>query len=131
MDELRVDGDRCKLGGTRIQRRIQPAEGNSRLFGSDDHSIAAEPTRDFPGDGACRARGERRRSMKLVLHILIKDLRRQRLEISGYCLAVVAWAWREAHPTALEWMRQPELLPMMMFGLRFLVTIRAVQGESL
>ncbi len=69
--------------------------------------------------------------MSLILHILRKDLRRQRLEILGYCVAVVAWALRTAHPDAFEWFRQRDLLPILMFCLWILVTIRAVQGESL
>jgi hypothetical protein len=69
--------------------------------------------------------------MRLILHIFLKDLRRQRLEILGYCVSVVVWAWREIHPAAFEWLRERELLPMLMFGLWFLITIRAVQGESL
>ena len=69
--------------------------------------------------------------MRLTLHIMLKDLRRQRLEILGYCLAVVAWAWREVHPTAFEWLRERNLLPVLMFGLWLLVTVRAAQDESL
>jgi hypothetical protein len=69
--------------------------------------------------------------MRLILHILLKDLRRQRLEILGYCTAVVIWAWREVHPAAFEWLRERDLLPILMFGLWILVTIRAIQGESL
>jgi len=69
--------------------------------------------------------------MRLILHIILKDLRRQRLDILGYCVAVVAWAWREVNPATFEWLRERELLPELMFGLWLLVTIRAVQGESL
>jgi hypothetical protein len=69
--------------------------------------------------------------MRLIPHIVLKDLRRQRLEILGYCVAVVVWAWREVHPAAFEWLREREMLPMLIFGLWLLVTVRAVQGESL
>jgi hypothetical protein len=69
--------------------------------------------------------------MRLILHILLKDLRRQRLEILGYCIAVVVWAWREVHPASFQWLREGDLPPMLMFGLWILVTIRAIQGESL
>jgi hypothetical protein len=69
--------------------------------------------------------------MSQILQIVRKDLRRQRLEILGYCVAVAAWALQTAHPGAFEWFQQRELLPILLFGLWGLLTIRAVQGESL
>jgi hypothetical protein len=69
--------------------------------------------------------------MKMVLHILKKDLRRHWIEISGYLLVCATWAWREAHPFELEWMKRNELIPILLFGLMFLITVRLVQGECL
>lgn len=69
--------------------------------------------------------------MKMILHILLKDLRRQWMEIAAYLLVCATWAWREAHPFALEWLRQRELIPILLFGLWMLVTVRLVQGECL
>jgi hypothetical protein len=69
--------------------------------------------------------------MKMILHIMFKDLRRHWLELSGYLLACLLWAWREAHPMALDWVRQREYIPILLFGLWFLITIRLIQGESM
>jgi hypothetical protein len=69
--------------------------------------------------------------MKMILHILLKDLRRHWMEITGFLLVCATWAWREAHPFEWEWMRQRELIPILLFGLWFLVTVRLVQGECL
>lgn len=69
--------------------------------------------------------------MKMILHILLKDLRRHRLEIAGFLLVCVSWAWQQAHPFGLEWMQQRELIPILLFGLWFLLTVRLVQGECL
>jgi hypothetical protein len=69
--------------------------------------------------------------MKMILHILLKDLRRHWLEISAYLLVCATWAWREAHPFALEWLRQRDLIPILLFGLWMLITVRLVQGECL
>ena len=69
--------------------------------------------------------------MKMILHILFKDLRGHWMEISGYLLVCATWAWREAYPFELEWMKQRELLPILFFGLWILVTVRLVQEECL
>lgn len=69
--------------------------------------------------------------MKIILHILLKDLRRQWIEISLFLLVCVAWAWQIAHPSAWEWFRQRDFTPVLFFGMWFLVVIRAVQGECL
>jgi hypothetical protein len=69
--------------------------------------------------------------MKLVLHILAKDLRRHRWELMLFVLACAAWAWQTAHPFGLLWARIREFAPFLFFGLWFLVTVRVVQGESL
>lgn len=69
--------------------------------------------------------------MKMILHILLKDLRAHWLEITGYLLVCATWAWREADPFELEWMKQRELVPILFFGLWTLLTVRLVQGECL
>jgi hypothetical protein len=69
--------------------------------------------------------------MKIVLHILAKDLRRHWREIALYLLACAAWAWQTAEPFALEWLHQHEFTPVLMFGLWFFIVIRIVQGELL
>jgi hypothetical protein len=69
--------------------------------------------------------------MKMILHILLKDLRRHWMEIAAYLLVCATWAWREAHPLALEWLRQRELIPILLFGLWMLIAVRLVQGECL
>jgi hypothetical protein len=69
--------------------------------------------------------------MKIILHILVKDLRRQWIEISLFVLVCIAWVWQTAHPSSWEWFRQRELVPVLLFGMWFLVVIRAVQGECL
>jgi len=69
--------------------------------------------------------------MKMVLHILLKDLRRHCWEAALLILATAAWAWNLAHPNRFVWLRQREMLPIALFGLWFLITIRVVQGESL
>ncbi|MGB7742957.1 MAG: hypothetical protein WBL41_09385 [Terracidiphilus sp.] len=69
--------------------------------------------------------------MRLILHILAKDLRRHRWELLLYVFACAAWAWQMAKPVELDWLRQKELVPILFFGMWFILVIRAVQGESL
>jgi hypothetical protein len=69
--------------------------------------------------------------MKLVLHILLKDLRRHRWEIVLFLLSCAAWTWQTAYPSGWPWLRTREVVPILLFGLWFLITIRVVQGESL
>jgi hypothetical protein len=69
--------------------------------------------------------------MKIILHILTKDLRRQWIEISLFVLVCAAWVWQTTHPLEWDWFRQRELTPVLLFGLWFFVVIRAVQGECL
>jgi hypothetical protein len=69
--------------------------------------------------------------MKIVLHILAKDLRRHRWEIALLVLAGAAWVWQTVSPLGWEWLRQRGFVPVLFFGLWFFVTIRVVQGESL
>jgi hypothetical protein len=69
--------------------------------------------------------------MKIVLHILAKDLRRQWIEIGLFVLTCAAWAWQTAHPLAIAWFRQRDFVPVLLFGLWFFIVIRAVQGECL
>jgi hypothetical protein len=69
--------------------------------------------------------------MRMIFHILKKDLRRHRLEIGLFVLACAAWAWQTAHPSGWIWMSEKGFLPVLLFLLWFLVTVRVVQGESL
>jgi hypothetical protein len=69
--------------------------------------------------------------MKIILHILVKDLRRQWIELSLFVLVCAAWVWQSAHPMAWEWFRQREFVPVLLFGLWFFIVIHAVQGECL
>jgi hypothetical protein len=69
--------------------------------------------------------------MKMILHIFRKDLRRHRIEIGLYMLACAAWAWETAHPFGWVWLTEKEFVPIVLFGLWFVVTVRVVQGESL
>src|SRR5450631_1517570 len=69
--------------------------------------------------------------MKIILHIMLKDLRRHWWEIGLYVLSCGTWAWQIQHPGAWRWLQQKELAPIVMFGLWFLIAIRAIQGECL
>jgi len=69
--------------------------------------------------------------VKMILHILLKDLRRQWREIALYVLVSADWAWLSTHPGSWEWMRQKNMLPAVLFGLWVFIVIRAVQGECL
>lgn len=67
----------------------------------------------------------------MVLHILTKDLRHHRWEIALYVLACAAWTWQTANPLESDWLRQKGLVPLLLFGMWFILVIRAVQGEPL
>jgi len=70
--------------------------------------------------------------MKMALHILLKDLRRMRAEIPLYMLTCATWAFTKTHPIASEWLHDRlQYIPVVLFGLWGLITIRMVQGESL
>ena len=69
--------------------------------------------------------------MKIILHILAKDLRRHKWELMLFVLACAAWAWQTAEPFGLLWNRTREFAPILFFGLWFIVTVRVIQGESL
>jgi hypothetical protein len=69
--------------------------------------------------------------MKMIVHILRKDLRRHRLEIGFFVLACAAWAWQTAHPFGWIWLSEKGFVPIALFGLWFVVTVRVVQGELL
>lgn len=68
---------------------------------------------------------------RMILHIVRKDLRRHWIEISLFVLVCGAWAWQAAHPSAWIWMTERELVPIVLFGLWFIVTVRLIQGECL
>jgi hypothetical protein len=69
--------------------------------------------------------------MKLILHILAKDLRHHKLEIGLYCAIVAAWAWQLAHPSLRTAENVIGLLYTALFVIWFVLVVRAVQGESL
>ena len=69
--------------------------------------------------------------MKLLLHIILKDLRRHWPEVGAYFFIVVAWTHQQSDPSAFAWLHQREFIPIFLFALWFLVVIRAIQGESL
>jgi hypothetical protein len=69
--------------------------------------------------------------MRIILHILLKDLRRHWREIVLFFAVTAGWAYQQAHPYTLLWLRQKELLPILLFLLWFFITIRVVQGEAL
>ena len=69
--------------------------------------------------------------MKIVLHILLKDLRRHWIEIGLFVLVCAAWTWQISHPMAWEWLRQREMVSILLFGLWIFVTVRVVHGECL
>jgi hypothetical protein len=69
--------------------------------------------------------------MKMILHILAKDFRRQWIEIGLFVLTCAAWVFQTAHPGAFAWFRQRDFTPVLLFGLWFFIVIRAVQGENL
>ncbi|HWG19629.1 MAG TPA: hypothetical protein VG225_03800 [Terracidiphilus sp.] len=67
----------------------------------------------------------------MLLHILLKDLRRHRWEILLFVAIVAAWAWQQTHRFYWLEVHAKELLVIVMFVLWFFLTIRGVQGESL
>ena len=67
----------------------------------------------------------------MILHVLLKDLRRQWREIALYILVCTEWAWQQAHPGGWIWQHQREMLPFMLFGLWVFIVVRAVHGECL
>jgi hypothetical protein len=67
----------------------------------------------------------------MILHILLKDLRRQWREIALYILVCAEWAWQQAHTGSWIWQHQREMLPFMLFGLWVFIVVRAVHGECL
>jgi hypothetical protein len=69
--------------------------------------------------------------VKIILHILAKDLRRHWIEIALYLLACTAWVWQTAHPSSWMWIPERDLVPILPFLLWFILTVRVVQGESL
>lgn len=69
--------------------------------------------------------------MKMILHILLKDLRRQWREIGLFILVCCEWAWEETHPGSWIWAHQRNAVPFMLFGLWMFIVIRAVHGECL
>jgi hypothetical protein len=69
--------------------------------------------------------------MKMIFHILLKDLRRHWPEIVGFVLVCGIWGWGESHPSTMLWVPQRGLLQTLFFGLWILITVRLVQGECM
>lgn len=69
--------------------------------------------------------------MKVTLHILRKDLRRHWPEIFASILVAAGWAWQQAHPDPWIQNHASAVFPILLFVLWFILTVRAVQGESL
>jgi hypothetical protein len=69
--------------------------------------------------------------MNAILHILRKDFRHHWREAAMFVFACVAWTWQIANPSSLQFFRERELFPILLFGIWFLITVRVVQGESL
>jgi hypothetical protein len=69
--------------------------------------------------------------MKLVPHILRKDLRYHWREAALFVLACAGWAWQFSQPMGWLERRAPALAPILFFGLWLFIVVRAVQGESL
>ncbi len=69
--------------------------------------------------------------MRLVLQILVKDLRRHWREIALFVCCCCGWAWERMHQGGWIWTHQRETLPVALFGLWLLITVRAVHGECL
>src|ERR1700722_1742167 len=69
--------------------------------------------------------------MRMILHIMLKDLKRHWPEIAGFIFITAGWAWQEAHPE--PWIRTHAsgAFPILLFVLWFILVIRVVQGESL
>lgn len=70
----------------------------------------------------------------MILHILLKDLRRHWREISLFVLVCGAWTWQQSNPGGWLWVHQRQLVPVLLFllfGLWFFITVRVVHGESL
>ena len=69
--------------------------------------------------------------MKMILHILLKDLRRQWREAALFVLVCAAWAWQQAHPGGWVWMHQRQFIPILLFCVWLFIVVRVVQGECL
>jgi hypothetical protein len=70
--------------------------------------------------------------MGIILHILRKDMRRQRWEIALFLAVTAVWAFRTAHPGPMAAYSQfNSYPPILFFALWGFITIRAVQGETL
>ena len=56
--------------------------------------------------------------MKIVLHILLKDLRRHWIEIGLFVLVCAAWTWQISHPMAWRVaLASARLVSILLFGL--------------
>jgi len=66
----------------------------------------------------------------MILHILLKDLRRHWREIALFVLVCAAFTWQTTHPFGWLWRQQKTLVPILLFILWFFIVVRVVQGEN-
>lgn len=69
--------------------------------------------------------------MRIVLHILLKDLRRHWREVALFAAVTAGWAWQQAHPDEWPWLDRKAMMPMLFFGSWIFVAIRVMHGEVL
>jgi hypothetical protein len=72
--------------------------------------------------------------MKLILHIMLKDLRRHWREVALFAAVMAGWAWHTTHPSASGWLGQGVaggVFIALPFVLWFFIVVRVVQGECL
>jgi hypothetical protein len=67
--------------------------------------------------------------LRIVLHILLKDLRHHWREIALFVICCGTWGWDATHP--MSWTHQRGMIPAVMFGLWVFLSIRVVHGECL
>ncbi len=69
--------------------------------------------------------------MRIVWHVLVKDLRRHWREVALFVAVTAGWAWQQAHPGEWPWLDRKEMMSVLFFGAWIFVVIRVVHGEVL
>lgn len=69
--------------------------------------------------------------MKIVWHIVLKDLRHFWIEVSVFLASVVAWTSQQAYPDAWHWSDAKDVLPVVMITAWIVLAIRLIQGEPI
>jgi hypothetical protein len=67
--------------------------------------------------------------MKMILHILLKDLRRHRWEVLLFLAVTTGWILQIAHPSGWIRMHASAALPITFFAVWLFLVIRFVHGE--